>query len=545
MRRTTRRWLLALAALLAVWLLPSLSEAHAVLVHTFPGQGQRLDKGPPWVEVQFNEPVTAAFTPMIVRDTQGQRMDAGDAEVDPLDPTRVSVSLKPLPEGLYTIVYRVTSLDGHPIEGTVAFTVGDAVVAERPGAPPAVPEVPPAVSIVHGLTQGLSALLAGLITFLTVVWLPVAGPSPRWRLSRWAAALALGLGALGLAEVSLYAVRASGETWSLPLLLTALTGTRVGELWLYRLLLGAASGTALAALPRASSPWLRGLLLLPGAGLLLTLSLQSHAAASSDPWAVLVDWLHLAALAPWLGGLVGFVLVGWPALAAEPPAERSRLLGELVRRFSRLATGAVLLLTLTGLYAARLHLPSLEALWTTDYGRSLLTKLLLLLPLLGLGGYNLLRRGKGTFRRAVAVELALMVGIFLAAGFLSSIPPAGVELALRRGPFEGSAQADGLTIGLNVSPARLGFNQAEIRLTRPDGSPEAGASTGLRLLMLEHDMGGTQSVEAVEVEPGLYRVDEMVLGMYGEWQVEVATLTRGGREIRYTFMVEVPAPPSR
>ncbi|MFZ5827473.1 MAG: copper resistance protein CopC [Bacillota bacterium] len=534
-------WLLLVALL---GLMPAAAEAHAVLVQSFPSHGQRLDKGPPWMEVRFNEPVSAAFTPLRVQNSRGERVDLGDSAVDPNDRTRLEVSLSPLPPGLYTATYRVTSLDGHPVEGVIAFTVGDveAPVPERlPGAD--LPKVPPAVSIVHGLVQLTAALLAGLTAFLTLVWLPESGTLPGRRVGRWAAALLLLLLGLGLAEVSLYAVRASGEDWSAGLLLQALTRTGVGRLWLARAGLGVAAGAALALSARARSVGWRWMLLLPGGGLLLTLSLQSHAVATREWLPVLADWLHLVAVSPWVGGLAGFALVLWPLLAAQPAEERDRLLERAVGRFSRLALTAVVLLTATGIYGTLLHLPGWEALWTTAYGRSLLLKVLLLLPVLGLAAYNLRRRGQGRFRQAVAGELALLVAIFVAAGFLTSLPPARVEQALRQGPFAESVQAGGLTIELTVTPNRLGFNGATIRLTRPDGTPEQGASAGLRLTMLEHEMG-LQNLDAQEAEPGLYTVGDLALSMDGEWRVEVVVLTRGGREIRYPFQVLVPAPPS-
>lgn len=542
MDRRIPTWLLILVIL--VGLMPVPAEAHAVLVRSFPGHGQRLDTAPPWMEVQFNEPVVAEFTPLLIRNSRGERIDQGNGAVDPQDSTRLTVDLNPLPPGLYTAIYRVTSLDGHPVEGSIAFTVGD--VAE------AVPETPPDagragispwVGIVRGLVQLTAALLAGLTAFLALVWLPVAGAIPQRRLVRWAVALISILLGLGLAETSLYAVRASGEPWSLSLLLRTLSGTSVGRVWLARLGLGVAAGAALAAVTRPRSiPW-RLMLLLPGAGLLLTFSLQSHAMATRQWLPVAADWLHLLALSPWVGGLAGFTLVVWPALAEQSAAEREQMLGRAVPRFSRLALTAFLLLTATGIYGALLHIPSWQALWTTTYGRSLLWKILLLLPVLALAGYHLLRRGRGLFRQTVAAELVLLLGISVAAGFLTSLPPAAAEIALRQGPFDQSAETSGLTIGLSITPNRLGFNQATIRLTRPDETPEQGASAGLRLTMLEHEMG-LQNLNAAEQEPGVYTVGDVVLGMPGEWQVEVVLLTRGGREIRHTFQVDLPAPPS-
>ena len=70
--------------------------------------------------------------------------------------------------------------------------------------------------------------------------------------------------------------------------------------------------------------------------------------------------------------------------ARAPPGER------VVRPLLGLALAAVGLLVATGVYAAIQHFTQLDALWTTDYGRALLAKLLLLLPMLALGAVNLL-----------------------------------------------------------------------------------------------------------------------------------------------------------
>jgi methionine-rich copper-binding protein CopC len=53
----------------------------------------------------------------------GQRVDAGDVEVAPLEPTRLSVGVPALPAGAYTVKYRVLSVDGHVVEAELTFTV--------------------------------------------------------------------------------------------------------------------------------------------------------------------------------------------------------------------------------------------------------------------------------------------------------------------------------------------------------------------------------------------------------------------------------------
>jgi uncharacterized membrane protein len=157
----------------------------------------------------------------------------------------------------------------------------------------------------------------------------------------------------------------------------------------------------------------------------MTLTLLSHAAAEGRFLPFLADWVHAAAATVWTGGLLGLLFVFFSGPLDTIPADRRAKLRErTVRRFSRVATTAVMVLAATGLYAILLHVPNLAALVDTPYGRSLLTKLGLLVLLLCIGGTNYLLRGRGPFGRLIGAELILALAIFLATGFLTSLPPA-------------------------------------------------------------------------------------------------------------------------
>ncbi len=95
-----------------------------------------------------------------------------------------------------------------------------------------------------------------------------------------------------------------------------------------------------------------------------------------------------------------------------------------MRRFSAVAKCAVVVLACTDLYAAVLHIPNPQALLATPYGRALIAKLALLSLLLAAGASNLLLRGRGPFGRLVVLELLLALALFVATGFLTSLPPA-------------------------------------------------------------------------------------------------------------------------
>jgi copper transport protein len=158
---------------------------------------------------------------------------------------------------------------------------------------------------------------------------------------------------------------------------------------------------------------------------MMTLTGLSHAAATGRLLPLVADWTHAMAAAVWMGGLLGFaVALCSGAFRSLAPDSRTKLRERAVRRFSAVATCAVVVLAGTGLYAAVLHVPNPQALLATPYGRVLIAKLVLLSLLLGVGASNLLLRGRGPFGRLVVLELLLALLLFVATGFLTSLPPA-------------------------------------------------------------------------------------------------------------------------
>jgi putative copper export protein len=150
---------------------------------------------------------------------------------------------------------------------------------------------------------------------------------------------------------------------------------------------------------------------------LLLRSSQGHAGAHGTVPA-LVDWAHLAGAAAWLGGLAQMAL-----LADDVPA---------AARLRRLATAALALVVPAGVYAAFLHVPSLDRLLHTPYGQTLLAKLALVAVLLTLGAANHFRHVPALvagdavaavrLRRTVRMELVLAAVILLLSALLGVLP---------------------------------------------------------------------------------------------------------------------------
>ncbi|MDN5859610.1 MAG: copper resistance protein CopC [Pseudonocardia sp.] len=131
MRRLLQGGLLATACGLVMMLVAGPAAAHARLVSSDPADGASLATAPSKVTLTFNEQMQEGFTTLTVIGPGGTAWQDGQTQVAG---NSVSIGVKPLgPAGTYQIGYRVVSDDGHPISGSVSFTL----TAPGPGAAPA------------------------------------------------------------------------------------------------------------------------------------------------------------------------------------------------------------------------------------------------------------------------------------------------------------------------------------------------------------------------------------------------------------------------
>ena len=95
------------------------ASAHAVRIATDPADKAALAQGPQRVSATFNEQLQPQFAAMTVVGPDANLWSSGDAQVQG---AVISVGVVPLgPAGTYTVNYRVTSADGHPVSGSWSF----------------------------------------------------------------------------------------------------------------------------------------------------------------------------------------------------------------------------------------------------------------------------------------------------------------------------------------------------------------------------------------------------------------------------------------
>ncbi|MBJ7341419.1 copper resistance CopC family protein [Mycolicibacterium sp.] len=95
------------------------ASAHALRVAADPAPDSSVGTGPARASATFNEQLQTDFAAMTVVGPDGNLWSTGAAEITG---AVASVALRPLgPTGTYTVNYRVTSADGHVVNGAWSF----------------------------------------------------------------------------------------------------------------------------------------------------------------------------------------------------------------------------------------------------------------------------------------------------------------------------------------------------------------------------------------------------------------------------------------
>ncbi|MCL7379953.1 copper resistance CopC family protein [Streptomyces sp. 35G-GA-8] len=118
--RTVARGAVVPAVAALLWASAPAASAHTELVSGSPAEGDSIGSLPERVQLTFSDPMTPDYAKVAVTGPRGEAV-LGDPEVKG---EVVSVRLAPAsPPGRYQVGYRVVSADGHPVSGSLTFTV--------------------------------------------------------------------------------------------------------------------------------------------------------------------------------------------------------------------------------------------------------------------------------------------------------------------------------------------------------------------------------------------------------------------------------------
>ena len=536
-------WLLILVVTYSAWAVTPAS-AHALLIRSNPAANAVLTQSPVQVELFYSEPVEEKLSAIKVYNTNGDEVDVGDVRVDPSDPTRMTVSLRSLTDGVYTVTWKaVSAIDGHQTTGTFPFAVGAGNATAVQAIQQSTSSSLPISALVSKFLMLVAlALLTGSWLFTELVWKPtlkvtsdeippaISYPviwNNLYHFGMIVVLISIGVGILAQAGQSI------GTELALPWDLETgrmLIETHLGVIWLARFTLA----ILVVWLSRNRVvTWRYWGSFAANLALLLTVSLTSHAATEAAPLLpVLDDWVHLIGMTFWFGGLA-HLFTGIRQFKQVEDRLRTKLTASLAVRFSVVALVFVALIGLTGLYSAYLRVGTWSALVTSIYGHALLIKQIFVAGLLALAATNLLiitprlqrDRIQGTadttlvtrFSRMIIWEL-ILAGLLLASvSVLTYLPPA--KIVIPTSDLKASTNVDDLKINVNITPGHIGQNTFTLQLTS-NGQPVR--SVGKALLRFTPSQANIppSELELIAQGDGTFSAKGANLSLPSNWQVQ-------------------------
>ena len=542
--------LLALLLLAAVAFLDARpAGAHAMLLQSDPADGAVLAQSPGMMILRFDEPVTLAKVEIL--DSSGK--PAGGAITVMAQDAELHLHVPAvLAEGTYLLSYHVTSLDSHPVGGTIVFSIGTASSAGIAGLQSRLAD--------KGSPWPLLSTTARLLLFIGLVG--AAGGTMFHALvgrdllrldretRRGTVALALlgllaALAGIGIEGAALTDTGGAGilhgGTWRLG------ESTSLG----LSLTVAAVALTILILALETARGWLAALALPAGLVALGSLALTGHALTAGPLWLTApVLAIHVLMAAFWLGALWPL----WQAVGRRQPAAAL----DLLRRFSVIAIPAVALLVAAGATLAVLQLGRIGELLTTAYGIRLLCKLAFVLLLLLLAALNRFwltpalaaKRSHATYRlrASIGLEIGLGIAILAATSSLGEVPPPRALIAAAMAHDMGvGAAMPGFSVvtfegergaAIEVTPAARGPNLITLHLFDAEGKPLTPQQVTIEI---SQPAAGVEAIShpMTAAAPGLYRWEGAVLPLAGDWKLRLLVLISDFEEIRFNTRIPI------
>ncbi|MEY2445678.1 MAG: copper transport protein [Ilumatobacteraceae bacterium] len=522
------------ATIIAVLAPAQQALAHAALQATEPAANAVLETGPANIVLDFNEAVDPALTDIELYDQRAALVATGLPQAGG-DNTIVQASVPTLTDGVYVVVWRVPSDDGHVVNGVFSFQVGTQQGFDVGALIDKVSGNAQASSTVGRLDTAARLLaLIGLIVLIGGgVWAIQAADAASNRMLLWMAWAFLLVGTLG--GFGLYGAKvvAGSPPDALdPTVWGKIIGSHTATELLVRVGLLVALGGLLLTFSRRSSTLWRFAAVLISAGVVVTFSSTGHA-NTQHPVALWigVEALHLTALASWIGGLLMFAF-GTTTWLTDPAGER------IVRRFSVTAMVAVPVIIVTGVSQTLKLAGSLDDLTSTSWGRTLLVKVAVVTVLVALGGVSqwLLRHdGPSALRRNVLVEALIGIGVIGLAAALVALPP---QAAAASKVYTATLTSQGVVADVTVTPGRVGQNEVHLVITPPGGSINPVTSTNVQA---SPPSGGTTLVPATlkSIGPNHY-TGTITLSQSGSWILQITVELTPGQSVVLSSTVPIP-----
>ncbi|ULT56828.1 copper resistance protein CopC [Neobacillus drentensis] len=532
---------------LFLFIYPSFASAHAYIIKSTPYENEIVNQAPQKVMIQFDETIQPSFHSIEVFDSEGKRMDQKNGGIDPKNPSIIESSLdENLPDGTYSVQWRVVSSDGHPVEGVIPFQIGNGDTSQdhsdnRNESKGYLPKWD--LIMIRWFQYVSNACFVGILFFYLFV-LNKELVQDRKVNHTFSKIIKLSFITLVLSislSLPLQATIESGLSWnkalSIPVLSEMLSYTQFGKTWMIQI--GCLFFLLIFTyflLKKKFKPFLIWICFILGIGLLLSKSFTSHAASTTNVYLTIsLDFLHLLSASIWIGSLM--TLIALIPLSRNVDTKKQYV--DSIRRFSKWGIVLVIVLTITGIISSLSYIPNVKTLLTTNYGRVLSGKVLLLVIMILFAAVNFVK-GKQSREKGLPSTLwgELITGliVLVLSVLLTNLPSA----MLSPGPYkEAKTGNHGSYITLEVTPNIIGKNTFVLFLKDQQGRPMKNIEqVTLTFTSLDMDMG--EDIKTlIKVQAGKYKAQGMNFNMAGRWNVHAHALTKDLETVDTDFKVLV------
>jgi copper transport protein len=466
--RTFRRISVAAIAstVLALTFIPGIASAHAILESSSPEASALLTSSPKEIRLDFDEQVEDSLGDVRIYDSEQREVANSNTVLSSSDASVVTAEVPTLKNGVYVVVWRVVSADGHPVIGAFPFEIGTkstgtsaALLEEVLNRTETTSQLGNPMSILRLL--GFLGLIL-LIGCVSLLWRSPLLGNARVRKTLRYSSVFIAVSSLGL--LLMQGPYAAGKSWGSlfdSVLIGDVMQTRLGLALFICFICALAWGfIAVTASASVTRLWRIGVVA-TSVITIATYATSGHQSAGTLP-AVFVplDMIHLAGISTWVGALLVLAVI-----------YRDNEVDNEAKRFSRMATWSMPLVVVTGVVQGLHLMGGISTITQTSFGKLLLAKTVLVACVVLLGSKargRLEASGFSSISKIIRWESTVVVLVLAVTSLMVAQPPNST--APSSTSFSATKVQNGIVAELTVVPATVGSAEVHVILTPPGGS---------------------------------------------------------------------------
>ena len=454
------------STVLALTFIPGIASAHAILESSSPEPSALLASSPKEIRLDFDEQVEDSLGDIRIYDSEQREVSVKKTVRSSSDLSIVTAGVPTLKNGVYVVVWRVVSADGHPISGAFPFEIGTKSTGTSASL---LEEVLNRTETTSPLGNPMSTLrllgflgLILLIGCVSLLWRsPLLGNARVGRTLQFSSVF-IAISSLGL--LLMQGPYTAGKSWGSlfdSVLIGDVMQTRLGLALFVRAICAFAWGVlALTASASVSRRW-RISVVATAVLTIATYAASGHQSAGTLPGVfVPLDMIHLAAISTWVGALLALAIIS-----------KNNNVENEAKRFSQMATWSMPVVVVTGVVQGLHLLGGISTITETNFGKLLLLKTLLVGGVVVFGSKARTKLQLGSFSsiakiirwESTLVVLVLAVTSLMVAQSPNAKPAIPVS-------YSATKVQNGIVAELSVVPAVVGTAEVHVILTPPGGS---------------------------------------------------------------------------